>query len=99
MREDAFLLKPHQGCKGCRIPLSKDVVLRDPEGPQFLLREVDAAAFRVFPDVAQDVGKLQRNAQISGVGSHTRVPVAEDLQASQAHGGRDPVAVHLKVVK
>ena len=99
MGEDAILLKPHQGCKGCRVPLSKDVLFRDPKGAQFLLGEVDAATLGVFPDVAQDVGKLQRNAQISGVGSYTRVPVAEDLQAGQTHGRRDPVTVHPEIVK
>ncbi len=36
---------------------------------ELVLRQIDAAAARVFADVADDVGELERDAEVARVGS------------------------------
>ena len=74
--------------------------------PQDLLRgtpkrasspgEVNAAAVGVVAHVAEDVGELERLAEVHGVVAAGRVAVAEDLDAQQADDGRHAVAVELE---
>jgi len=78
-------------------PPAGEVRLAHVEPRQILLRQVQATAFEVGGNVAQDVRQLQRDAKIDGiVACITR---AENLQADQADRGSDPPAVFVEVVE
>ena len=50
---------------------------------QFIQRQVDAAAPRIFADVADDVGELEGDAQVVRVLQGLAVGVAENLGGSR----------------
>ena len=56
-------------------------------------------AQRVFADVANDVGQLQRQAQLVGVFGGARIGLAEDARGDFAHHAGHQVAVLRKVRK
>src|SRR5687767_4059223 len=68
-------------------------LLGDAESCQILLRQIDSAALEIDPDVANDVGDLQREAEVEGVFSRSRVAAAEDLDADQPNRGRHAAAI------
>src|SRR5262249_18371547 len=50
-------------------------------------------------DVAEDVGQLQRDTEVQGVGARASVPAAEDSDADQADSGRDAPAILYEIVE
>ena len=60
---------------------------------EFLLGQVQPAGAPVFADVAQNVGHLQRHAQLDRVGDGVFAGEADDVHAHQPDGGGDAVAV------
>src|SRR5581483_12103896 len=62
-------------------------------------RQVDAAALEIGPDVAQDVGQLQRYSQVQRVLRRRVARAAEDANADQAHGRRDATAVLEEIIE
>ena len=69
------------------------VSLGDIVRAQILSRNVDPSPPQILGDVAQDIRKLQGNAQVDGVLPRAGIGIAEDLQADEADGGCDPDAV------
>src|SRR5262245_63190700 len=78
---------------------ARQVVLRVPEQPQVLLRQVDAPARGVLFQIAQDVRQLQCDTEIDGVILRARRAVGEDLYAHQSRDRGDAVAVLTKIVE
>ena len=65
------------------------------------MREINPSAGGVGADVAQDVGELERLAEMDGIIAARRIFVAENLDAQEADDGRDMVTIlfqRLKVV-
>ncbi len=63
MRPRALRLNGHQRPPLRGQPPGRDVVLRDAEGRQLVLRQVDAAESPVLAYVPHDVDELQRDAE------------------------------------
>ena len=57
------------------------------------LRQVNPPARRVSLHVAQNIGQLKRLAEVNGIITARRIPVAENFNAQQPHDGGDPVAI------
>src|SRR5437773_5407515 len=76
----AFDLVRHQRRESCRDAAPEQIVHFDAKARELILRQVDAAAACVFPDVADDVGELESNAEIARVVSCGRFGVAENLR-------------------
>ena len=70
-----------------------------PAAAQILERQVDAAAREIVLDVAQDVGQLQRDAEVQRVVARPVAPAAEDPDADQADRRGDAPAVLEQVVE
>ena len=63
-----------------RTPASHRRIRRvDPETPQVLLRHVLATPVEIFGDVAEEVGELERVAQVPGVGRRVRRAVGSRM--------------------
>ncbi len=74
----------------------QQIGFRDAEARQFVLRQVDASAPRIFADIADDVGELERQAEVMGVLERLAVAVAEDFRREQADHAGDPVAIQVQ---
>ncbi len=92
-------LEGHELDEPGRVPALRQIVRGHAEAPQVLLREVDAPDARVHLDVAQDVGDLERDAQVHRVLARPRVRVAEDLDAAEPHRGGHAIAVGIERVE
>src|SRR5262249_52206912 len=92
-------LESHQGSDASRVVAAEDVVLAAVEAPQVLERQIDAAAAAVLRDVAQYVGELKGDAEVDRVVARARVAMAEDLDAEEADGRGDAVAVAVQLVE
>src|SRR5207248_3205477 len=73
-----------------------DVVFRDAERGQFVLRQVHAAELDVLADVAHDVDQLERDPERLGP---LRLVGAVDGRAGDAHGPGDLAAVAGELVE
>ena len=60
-------------------------------------RQIDSPPFGVRAHVPQDVGQLQRLAQIDGVIAAGGIPVPKYLDAEQSDHRGDPVAVQFQI--
>src|SRR5262249_31294622 len=58
--------------------------------------QIDAVLARVLADVADDVGELKRDAEISGVVERARVAIAEDAGGEQSDDARHAIAIRLE---
>ena len=78
----ASRLSRHHLDESRRVAASGEVVRAHVELPQVFLGQVHAAGPRIDLHVAQDVGELQRDAEVHCVVPRARVAVAEDLDAA-----------------
>src|SRR5262245_12440171 len=92
----ASALERHQRTHTCGVPAGEQLLLVAAEVSQVLERKVDAAAGAVLAHVAQDVGELERDAEVARIVRGGGMPAAEDLDAEEADGGGDQVAVLLE---
>ena len=69
---------------------------RHPRSPKRLARQVESAGRRVLVDVAQDVGELERAAEMVGKGDAGVVRQAENAHRKPANGGRYPIAIEVQ---
>ena len=71
----------------------------DAESVEVLAGEVDPAGSGVFGDVAEDVRQLQGHAAALGqpLGEPALGAESPDMQAAEADGGGDPVAIAVEV--
>src|SRR5450631_1173573 len=92
----AFDLVRHQRQESGRELAPEDVRIADAETPQFVLRQIDAAALRVLADVADDVGELERDAEFAGIRSRGGFFVTEYLRRQQSDNSGNAVAVALE---
>ena len=60
---------------------------------QIFLRQIDAALLQIGLDVANDVGHLQRQAEVEGVLARARIAAAEHLDAHHADRRRHAAAI------
>ena len=67
------------------------------EARQFILGQVDPATTRVLADIANDVGELERDAEVTRVAFGRGRLVAEDARGEQAHDAGDAMAVSFEV--
>ena len=66
------------------------------EALHLVLRQIDAAAMRVFTDIANDVGELKGDSKIACIGARGEVGIPEDLRRHQSHHAGDTIAITLK---
>src|SRR5262245_79510 len=92
-------LERHQRAHSWGVAAGEELLLVAAEVPQILERQVDAAAGAVLAHVAQDVGELERDAEVVRIVHGGGMPAAEDLDAQEADGGGDQVAVLLELVE
>src|SRR5262249_49107973 len=64
------------------------------EPTQIFLRQIDAAILQIFPDITDDIGHLQSQPQFYRVLFAARVVIAKDLDAYQADGAGDSIAIN-----
>src|SRR5206468_7299823 len=74
----------------------ENIRVADAKPPQFILWQVDARALRVLADVADDVGELEGDAEVAGIGARGWVFVAEDLRRQQSDNAGDAMAIALE---
>ena len=99
VRVRAVGLEAHQPDERRRVPPAGELVLRVPEPPDLVERQVDAAPLGVRAEVAHDVRQLERDAQVDRVVPGPGVRVAEDLDAGQTDRPRHPVAVLVQLLE
>ena len=75
------------------------IAFSDAEAAQVFGRQIDAAAFGILADVAQDVGQLKRHAAFLGQRQGARRIEAEDVDDGQPHHRRHLVAVAVQLVE
>ena len=63
------------------------------------MRQINPAALGVGADVAQNVGELQRLAEVNGVIAARGILVAENFDAQQADDGRDVIAIQFQLLE
>ena len=68
-----------------------------PKFPQIGERQINPAAFGVGADVTQDVGELQRLAEINGIIAARGILIAENLDAQQADNRGDAMAIEFEL--
>ncbi len=73
-----------------------DVGRGNAEARQFVERQIDAIAARILADVADDIGELERGAEVFGVAQRCGIAVAENLCRHQADHTRHPVTIRLQ---
>src|SRR5262245_34586403 len=66
---------------------------------QLLDGQINASAFGILLDVANDVSKLEGQAQVPRIALHTGVMRPKDRQASQTYHGRHAVAILFQLGK
>ena len=82
-----------------RHPAGGQVGHRAAGGREIVERHVHAAARQIVLDVADDVGELQRDAEIQRVVARLRIAAAEDPDTDQADRRRDAVAILQQIVE
>ncbi|KAG0778344.1 hypothetical protein G6F22_011289 [Rhizopus arrhizus] len=94
-------LELHQGVEAVRILAIQDVRGLDLELLHVIDGDVDAAAAGVVADVPDDVGHLERQAQLFGVDQRLGIAVAEDAGGQLAHdaGGLPAVIAHARPIQ
>src|ERR1043166_5818266 len=76
-----------------------EIFLRIAETGEILLRQINSSVAQVFSDIADDVGHLERQAELDRVSGAGRIAVPENLDADQPDGARDAVAIHPQFLK
>ena len=71
-------------------------VVAMPASLQRLARQVQAADRRIFIEVAQDIGQLQRPAEVMGQFLSLHQPHSENLHAQPSDCARNPVAIKIE---
>src|SRR5438876_758831 len=66
---------------------------------QILLRQINPPSFRVFSQVAEDVGQLKGDAGALRVGQGLLMSEAPNMNATQTDSRRHAVAVLIQIVK
>ena len=93
-------LVAHQLTERLSASQRSQVIDRDAGGGKLVGREVGSPEGRVFTKVAQNIGELKRYAAIHcqalGVGTALKAP---DIDARQAHGSRDAIAIFVKLLE
>src|SRR6202040_1055777 len=89
-------LKRHQWLEPRTDAMLQQLGAGNPESLHFVLRQIDAAATRVFADIADDVGELKGDSKIACVDAGGEVGIAEDLRRHQPHHAGDTIAITLK---
>src|ERR1022692_6972 len=92
----ALHLKSHQCLEFRGDALLEQLGARDAEPRHLVLRQIDAAAPRVFADVANDIGELKRDSEIACVSARGIVGITEDLRRHQSHNASDAIAIALE---
>src|SRR5215469_12257065 len=89
------LMRHQRGERGGRAPV-EDIAGRHAEPIKLILWQIDPPAPRVLTNVADDVGKLEGDAEIARVVACGRVGVAEDLHRKQSDHTGHMMAVTLE---
>ena len=76
----------------------QDLLRRNLAPRQLGERQGDPPSLAIRSNVAQDVGQLQRLAQVNGVVPAGRIPVAKHLDAEQPHDGGHAVAIQFELL-
>ena len=76
-----------------------DISIAQPEGGQLVLRQINPAGCPIFAHVAQDVGELQRHAELDRVGDRLAARKADDVHGKKADGRSDAVAVGGQIIE
>ena len=98
-RVGALGLELHQCDETIGVHAVEDLVRLHVELLQFVHGQVDASAQGVLAHVAQDVGELQRQAELVGIGGGLRIGLAEDARRDFADHAGHQVAVARKAGK
>ena len=77
----AFALKGHQVDKGRVVGAGKEVLFGVPKAMEVFGGQVNAVLQGIGPDVPEDVGKLEGDAQVDRVVPGGGIAVAEDFDA------------------
>ncbi len=64
---------------------------------QLVHRKIDAVFPRILSHVSDDIGELEREAELFGVLQRLRVAVAENARRQRADHARHATAIELKV--
>src|SRR5260221_11217260 len=62
-------------------------------------RQIEAAAFRIFPEVTQNIRQLKSNAALLGKFPGIRILKSKNVQRTEPDNGCDPIAVLIKLLK
>ena len=79
--------------------MSQNFVGRNAEFFQFILRQINSSPFGIRAHVAQNVGELERFAQVDGVTAARGILVAENLDAQEASHRSNAIAVKFKLLE
>src|SRR6516165_5948682 len=85
----------HQRSESGRDAALEHVSGRHAEALELVLRKIDAAAARIFANVADDVGELKGDAEVARIVAGCWIAVAEDFRREEADHARDVVAIAL----
>src|SRR5579883_1747941 len=92
-------LKAHK-CAPAIIYLAYgNVIFAETKLRQFIKRQVEPAGLPVFTDIAEDIGQLQGNAQLDGIGQCRSSLKVDDVHDHQANGRGHAIAISGKVAK
>src|SRR2546426_351031 len=92
-------LPPHESQEGRRALPLEELRLAVTAGGDLVQRHVDSAAYGVRLEVAEDVRKLQGDAEVDGVVAAPYVAAPEDRQADETDGRGDAAAVDTQLVE
>ncbi len=81
------------------MPPAHEIVFPVAEPAKVFLRQIDPAALRVVPDIAQDIRQLKRNAQVDGIVFGVRRAGSEDVQADESDHRGHAIAILVEVLE
>ena len=69
------------------------------EPSQIFLWKINTPGLKIFPNIPNDVGHLQRKPEIDGVFPTAWIAITEDLYADQSNRAGDSVTINAKLFK